>query len=97
MTVRKLLLPAFLAPALALGACADNYAAEGAGLGAAAGAAIGAVSGGNVLTGAAVGAAAGAAGGYFVDRNNRCDGYDEQGRLDYDCYGTEGYPAEPPR
>ena len=97
MTTRKIFLPMLLAPALSLGACADNYAAEGAGLGAAAGAAIGAVTGGDVLTGAAVGAAAGAAGGYFVDRNDGCDGYDRDGNLDDDCYGTEGYPVDPRR
>ena len=86
-----------LAPSLALGACADNYAAEGAGVGAVAGAGIAAVTGGDVLTGAAVGAAAGAAGGYFVDRNDDCDGYDRDGDLDDDCYGTEGYPVDPRR
>lgn len=93
--MRKIFLPALLAPALALGACADNYAAEGAGLGAVAGAGIAAVTGGDALTGAAVGAAAGAAGGYFVDKNDGCDGYDRRGRLDDDCYGTRGYPADP--
>ncbi len=80
--------------ALSLSACAGNYAAEGAGVGAAAGAAVGAITGGDVLTGAAIGAAAGAAGGYFVDKNDRCDGYDGD-RLDDDCYGTEGYPDDP--
>lgn len=54
--------------ALSLGACADNYAVEGAGVGAAAGAAIGAVTGGDVGTGAAIGAAAGAAGGRWSKR-----------------------------
>lgn len=83
------------AAALSLSACAENYAAEGAGVGAAAGAAIGAITGGDVLTGAAVGAAAGAAAGYFVDRDNSCGGYDSRGRLDDDCYGTQGYPVRP--
>ena len=81
--------------ALSLSACAENYAAEGAGVGAAAGAAIGAITGGDVLTGAAVGAAAGATAGYFVDRDNGCSGYDSRGRLDDDCYGTQGYPVRP--
>ena len=47
------------------------------------------------LAGAAVGAAAGAAAGYFVDKDGRCGGYDRRGRLDYDCYGTRGYPVRP--
>ncbi len=80
--------------ALSLSACAGNYAAEGAGVGAAAGAAVGAITGGDILTGAAIGAAAGAAGGYFIDKNDSCDGYND-GRLDDDCYGIEGYPADP--
>lgn len=95
MRTRILMAPALALSTLSLGACADNYAAEGAGIGAAAGAAIGAVTGGDVLTGAAVGAAAGAAGGYFIDKNDGCDGYDRDGRLDDDCYGTQGYPVDP--
>ncbi|WP_296716585.1 YMGG-like glycine zipper-containing protein [Erythrobacter sp.] len=74
--------------ALSLGACADNYALEGAGAGAAAGAAIGAVTGGDVGTGAAVGAAAGGAGGALIEKN------------DGDCYrvGDDGreYPVRCP-
>ena len=97
MKMNKKLASLMLAPTLALGACADNYAAEGAGIGAAAGAGIAAVTGGDVLTGAAVGAAAGGAGGYFVDKNDGCDGYDRNGDLDDDCYGTEGYPVDPRR
>lgn len=93
MIVRTLALSTIAA--LSLSACAENYAAEGAGVGAAAGAAIGAITGGDVLTGAAVGAAAGGAAGYFVDKNDGCDGYDRRGRLDDDCYGTEGYPVRP--
>ncbi|WP_373492353.1 YMGG-like glycine zipper-containing protein [Parasphingorhabdus sp.] len=81
--------------AISLSACAQNYAAEGAGAGAAAGAAVGAITGGDVLEGAAIGAAAGAAAGYFIDKNGRCDGYDNRGRLDYDCYGKPGYPSRP--
>ena len=59
--------------AVSLSACAENYAIEGA----------------------AIGAAAGAAGGYFIDKNDGCDGYDRNGRLDDDCYGTRGYPKDP--
>lgn len=81
--------------AISLTACAENYAVEGAGAGAAAGAAIGAITGGDVVQGAAIGAAAGAAGGYFIDKNDGCDGYDRNGRLDDDCYGTRGYPQDP--
>lgn len=93
MIVRTLTLSTLAA--LSLSACAENYAAEGAGLGAVAGAAIGAVTGGDVLTGAAVGAAAGGAAGYFVDKDDGCSGYDSRGRLDDDCYGTQGYPVRP--
>ena len=74
------------AAAISLSACAENYAVEGAGAGAAAGAAIGAITGGDVLQGAAIGAAAGAAGGYFIDKNDGCDGYDRDG---------QGYPQDP--
>lgn len=90
--VRKSLI---LAPALALslGACAQNYAGEGAVAGALGGAAIGAVTGKDVGEAAAVGAAVGAAAGYFIDKNDRCDGYDRRGRLDDDCYGRPGYPS----
>jgi len=95
MKTKILLAPVLMGSALSLGACAENYAAEGAGVGAAVGAGIAAVTGGDVLTGAAVGGAAGAAGGYFLDRNDDCNGYDRDGRLDDDCYGTEGYPVDP--
>ncbi|WP_347303948.1 YMGG-like glycine zipper-containing protein [Croceibacterium sp. TMG7-5b_MA50] len=95
MRTNPLFATALALSTLSLGACAENYAAEGAGLGAVAGAAIGAVTGGDVLTGAAVGAAAGGAAGYFVDKDDRCNGYDSRGRLDDDCYGTQGYPVRP--
>ena len=95
--MRVLILPLVAAGALALGGCESNYAGEGALAGGAAGAAIGAISGGDVATGAAIGAAAGAAGGYFIDKNDGCDGYDRNGRLDDDCYGTRGYPRDPRR
>ena len=41
------------------------------------------------------GAGAGAAGGYFIDKNDGCDGYDRNGKLDDDCYGLRGYPDDP--
>ncbi len=81
-----------LAAPLSLTACAENYAAEGALGGALAGAVAGEVISGDPVKGAAVGAAAGAAIGYFVDKNDRCDGYDSRGRLDDDCRGLPGYP-----
>jgi hypothetical protein len=65
---------------LGLGACADNYAAEGALGGAAAGAATSAVTGGNIGTGAAVGAAVGGAGGSLIRKNGRCYRIDDRGR-----------------
>jgi osmotically inducible lipoprotein OsmB len=78
-------------------ACASNYSGEGAAIGAAGGAVVSAVTGEDVLEGAAVGAAAGAAIGYFIDKDDRCSGYDRRGRLDDDCYGREGYPRDRPR
>lgn len=97
MNTRYLLAPVLLGSALSLSACAENYAAEGAGVGAAVGAGLSAITGGDVLTGAAVGAAAGGVGGYFIDKDDGCDGYDRDGRLDDDCYGTQGYPVDPRR
>lgn len=81
---------------LGASACSENYAGEGAGAGAVVGAGVAAATGGDIATGAAIGAAAGAAGGYFIDKNDGCDGYDRDGRLDDDCYGTRGYPARRP-
>jgi len=94
---RLILTAAAAALPLSLGACAENYAAEGAGVGAAAGAVISGATGGDVLEGAAVGAAVGGAAGYFIDKDDRCDGYDRRGRLDDDCYGRPGYPRYRPR
>jgi osmotically inducible lipoprotein OsmB len=93
---KSYMVPLTALAAISLSACASNYAAEGAGLGALGGAAVGAISGGDVLTGAAIGAAAGAAAGYFVDKDKDCSGYDQRGRLDDDCYGTRGYPVRRP-
>ena len=44
---------------------------------------------------ALAGAAAGGVAGYFVDKNDRCDGYGRDGYLDDDCFGTRGYPDDP--
>ena len=93
---KMLTLPVLGLSALSLQACADNYAGEGAAAGAAVGGLAAAVTGGDVLTGAAAGGAIGGAAGYFVDKDNRCDGYDRRGRLDDDCYGTRGYPDRRP-
>ena len=95
MTTRMLLAPALALSALNLGACAENYAVEGGALGAAAGVGIAAATGGDIRTYALAGAAAGALAGYFVDRDNGCDGYDRNGYLDDDCFGTQGYPVDP--
>jgi hypothetical protein len=65
---------------LGLGACANNYAAEGALGGAAAGAAASVITGGDVGTGAAVGAAVGGAGGTLIKKNGRCYRVDNRGR-----------------
>ncbi len=92
MNTRILLAPAL---ALSLGACAENYAVEGGAAGAAAGAAVAAVTGANIQTFAIAGAAAGALAGYFVDKDDGCDGYDRNGYLDDDCFGTSGYPVDP--
>jgi len=93
--MRISILPIAAAGALALGGCAGNYAGEGALAGAAVGAGVSAVTGADLGTAAAVGAAAGSAAGYFIDKDDKCDGYDRDGRLDDDCYGTAGYPVDP--
>ena len=59
------------------------------------GAAIAAVTGGDIATYALAGATAGGLAGYFVDKNDGCDGYDRNGYLDDDCFGTSGYPVDP--
>ena len=28
-------------------------------------------------------------------KDNGCDGYDRNGYLDDDCFGTQGYPVDP--
>lgn len=89
---KLILTSAACAAALSLGACAENYAVEGAAAGAATGALVGAATDLDDETSAAVGAAAGAAIGSQIERDGDCDGYDDRGRLDPDCYGREGYP-----
>lgn len=86
---------ALAASTLTLGACADNYAAEGGLAGAAAGAGIAAVTGEDIKTYALAGAAAGGLAGYFIDKNDDCDGYNRNGYLDEDCFGRRGYPDDP--
>lgn len=97
MTNKFMIAPALALSTLTLGACAENYAAEGGALGAAAGAGIAAVTGGDIVTYALAGAAAGGLAGYFVDKDDGCDGYDRNGYLDDDCFGTSGYPVDPRR
>ena len=91
MYIKPLLASALLGSAAALGGCADNYAVEGAAVGAAAGAGIAAATGEDVGAGAAIGAGVGAAAGYFVDKDSDCDGW-RDGRWDDDCRGRDGYP-----
>lgn len=95
MKTKFLMVPALALSTMTLGACAENYAVEGAGVGAAGGAAIAAVTGGDIATYALAGAAAGGLAGYFVDKDDGCDGYDRNGYLDDDCFGTSGYPVDP--
>ena len=95
MKKQFLIAPALAVSSLSLGACAENYAAEGGLAGAAAGAGIAAVTGGDIAKYALAGAAAGALAGYFVDKDDDCDGYDDDGYLDDDCFGTSGYPVDP--
>lgn len=97
MKNKLLLAPALALSTMSLGACAGNYAGEGAGLGALAGAGVAAVTGGDIVTYALAGAAAGGLAGYFVDKDGDCDGYGDNGYLDDDCFGTAGYPVDPRR
>lgn len=92
---KPLIAPVLVAATLGLGACAKNYAAEGGLAGAAAGAGLAAVTGEDLETYALAGAAAGGLAGYFVDKDDDCDGYGEDGYLDEDCFGQEGYPDDP--
>lgn len=86
MKSRLLLTPLLAASALSLGACAHNYAGEGAIAGAAAGAGVAAATGGNVAQGAAIGGAAGAVGGALIHKNGKCYRHDRYGNeYQVDC------------
>lgn len=93
MKATMLLAPALLVSSFGLTACAENYAVEGAGVGAAAGAGLAAITGEDIETYAIAGAAIGGVAGYFKDKNNRCDGwYDRDGRyIDDDCRNDDRY------
>jgi len=80
MIIRTLIAPALAGSVLALGACAENYAVEGAAIGAAVGAGVGAATDADIGTSAAVGAAAGAVGGALIRKNGRCYREDRSGR-----------------
>ena len=94
MKSRFALIPVALISALSLSACAENYAAEGGLGGAALGAGVAAVTGGDITRYALAGAAAGALAGYFVDKDDDCDGFydgNRNGYLDDDCRYADGY------
>ena len=93
MKCKLLLAPALALSTVGLAGCAENYAVEGAAVGAAAGAGIAAITGGDIETYAAAGAAAGGLAGYFKDKDNDCDGYyDRNGRyIDDDCRNDDRY------
>lgn len=81
MKHRGIMAAALLGSALTLGACASNYAGEGALAGAAVGAGVGVVTGNDVGEAAAIGAAAGAVGGALIKKDGKCyrrdrDGYE---------------------
>jgi len=69
----RLIFPAVLASAIALGGCSSTTERTlgGAAIGAGTGAAIGAVTGGSPATGAVLGGALGAVGGLLYDKNRR--------------------------
>ncbi|KZY21520.1 hypothetical protein A3727_23085, partial [Erythrobacter sp. HI0038] len=75
MNTKLLLAPALVASSLGLGACAQNYAVEGAAAGAAAGAGLSALLGEDLETYALAGAAIGGVIGYVNDKDDDCDGY----------------------
>lgn len=74
--MQRILLPAALAGALALGGCTgmndtQQRTLSGGALGAGAGAAAGLLTGGCVSCGAIIGGAVGAAGGYIYDQTKK--------------------------
>ncbi len=93
MNTKILIAPALAVSTLGLGACAENYAVEGAAVGAAAGAAAAAITGEDFETYAIAGAAIGGIAGYFKDKDDDCDGfYDRNGRyVDDDCRYDDRY------
>ncbi|MBX7502718.1 hypothetical protein K3181_14850 [Qipengyuania sp. YG27] len=92
MNMKLLLAPALAVSSLSLGACAQNYAVEGAAAGAAAGAGLGLLLGDDIETYALAGAAIGGVIGYAKDKNDRCDGYYGDGRyVDDDCRYDDRY------
>ena len=95
MVTKMFFAPALAISTLGLSACSTHHGLEGAAIGAAAGAGVAAATGGDVAAYALAGAAAGGLVGYFVDKDGGCDGYNRDGYLDDDCFGTEGYPVDP--
>ena len=92
MNVKLIAAPVLALSSLGLGACAENYAVEGAGLGAVAGAGLAAVLDQDIKTYALAGAAIGGVVGYATDKNDRCDGYYGDGRyVDDDCRYDDRY------
>ena len=92
MRTKLLLAPALAMSTIGLGACAENYAVEGAAVGAAAGAGLAAITGEDIRTFAFAGAAIGGVVGYFQDKNDTCDGYYDNGRyVDDDCRYDDRY------
>ena len=74
--MKRLLLPAAFAGALALGGCSgmsdtQQRTLSGAGIGAGAGAAAGLLTGGCLSCGAVIGGGLGAAGGYIYDQTKK--------------------------
>ena len=77
--MKKLLAIALLGSSLTLGACASNYAGEGALAGGAVGAGVGLITGEDVGEAAAIGAAAGAVGGALIKKDGKCYRRDRNG------------------
>ncbi|GAB5350779.1 MAG: hypothetical protein CL575_08890 [Altererythrobacter sp.] len=92
MKSKILFAPVLALSSLSLGACAQNYAVEGAGAGAALGAGLAALTDGDIETYALAGAAIGGVVGYATDKNDECDGYYGDGRyVDDDCRYDDRY------
>ena len=92
MNTKLMLAPVLALSTMGLGACAENYAVEGAAVGAAAGAGLAALTDGDIKTYALAGAAIGGVVGYASDKNDECDGYYGDGRyVDDDCRYDDRY------